>query len=97
MPRRPDAIRHGDRTPAGGDRPPADRRHRQGRAPRPNFHEPDHPRLSGVRRFFGMEDTIERISFFRHAAQGLEERKQILYLSARSAAANPRWPSVSNR
>jgi serine protein kinase len=31
--------------------------------------------------FFGMEDTIERIvSFFRHAAQGLEERKQILYL-----------------
>jgi serine protein kinase len=31
--------------------------------------------------FYGMEDTIERIvSFFRHAAQGLEERKQILYL-----------------
>jgi serine protein kinase len=31
--------------------------------------------------FFGMEDTIERIvAFFRHAAQGLEERKQILYL-----------------
>src|SRR5215470_8027743 len=31
--------------------------------------------------FFGMEETIERIvSFFRHAAQGLEERKQILYL-----------------
>ncbi len=31
--------------------------------------------------FFGMEDTIERIvSFLRHAAQGLEERKQILYL-----------------
>jgi hypothetical protein len=29
----------------------------------------------------GMEDTIERIvGFFRHAAQGLEERKQILYL-----------------
>ena len=28
-----------------------------------------------------MEDTIERIvGFFRHAAQGLEERKQILYL-----------------
>ena len=28
-----------------------------------------------------MEDTIERIvSFLRHAAQGLEERKQILYL-----------------
>jgi serine protein kinase len=31
--------------------------------------------------FFGMEDTIERIvSFFRHAAQGLEEKRQILYL-----------------
>ncbi|PDT15109.1 PrkA family serine protein kinase [Rhizobium sp. J15] len=31
--------------------------------------------------FHGMEETIERIvSFFRHAAQGLEERKQILYL-----------------
>ncbi|MEL6474439.1 MAG: PrkA family serine protein kinase [Pseudomonadota bacterium] len=30
---------------------------------------------------FGMEETIERIvGFFRHAAQGLEERKQILYL-----------------
>ncbi|MGA7261125.1 MAG: PrkA family serine protein kinase, partial [Stellaceae bacterium] len=27
--------------------------------------------------FFGMEETIERIvGFFRHAAQGLEERKQ---------------------
>ena len=31
--------------------------------------------------FHGMEDTLERIvSFFRHAAQGLEERKQVLYL-----------------
>ncbi len=31
--------------------------------------------------FFGMEDTIERIvSFFRHAAQGLEEKRQIIYL-----------------
>ena len=31
--------------------------------------------------FFGMEETVERIvSYFRHAAQGLEERKQILYL-----------------
>ena len=28
-----------------------------------------------------MEETIERIvGFFRHAAQGLEERKQVLYL-----------------
>ena len=31
--------------------------------------------------FHGMEETIERIvSFFRHASQGLEERKQVLYL-----------------
>ncbi|GJL93964.1 MAG: PrkA family serine protein kinase [Hyphococcus sp.] len=31
--------------------------------------------------FFGMEDTIERIvSFFRHAGQGLEEKRQVLYL-----------------
>jgi len=31
--------------------------------------------------FFGMEDTIEQIvAYFRHAAQALEERKQILYL-----------------
>mgnify|MGYP002738146717 CR=1 FL=1 len=31
--------------------------------------------------FYGMEDAIERIvGYFRHAAQGLEERKQILYL-----------------
>ena len=31
--------------------------------------------------FYGMEETIERVvGFFRHAAQGLEERKQILYL-----------------
>ncbi|MBE0508247.1 MAG: PrkA family serine protein kinase [Marinospirillum sp.] len=31
--------------------------------------------------FFGMEEAIEQIvSYFRHAAQGLEERKQILYL-----------------
>ena len=30
--------------------------------------------------FFGMEETIAQIvSYFKHAAQGLEERKQILY------------------
>src|SRR6201997_4547521 len=37
-----------------------------------------YPALAG---FFGMEETIENIvAYFRHAAQGLEERKQILYL-----------------
>ena len=38
-------------------------------------------RYSAFSDFFGMEETIERIvGFFKHAAQGLEERKQILYL-----------------
>lgn len=33
------------------------------------------------REFYGMEETIDQIvSFFRHSAQALEERKQILYL-----------------
>jgi serine protein kinase len=37
-----------------------------------------YPSMAG---FFGMEDTIQRVvSYFQHAAQGLEERKQILYL-----------------
>ena len=31
--------------------------------------------------FYGLEETIERVvAFLRHAAQGLEEKKQILYL-----------------
>ncbi len=31
--------------------------------------------------FYGMEEAIEQIvSYLRHAAQGLEEKKQILYL-----------------
>jgi len=33
------------------------------------------------REFYGTEEVIEQVvSYFRHAAQGLEERKQILYL-----------------
>ncbi len=33
------------------------------------------------REFYGMEEVIESIvSYFRHAAQGLEEKKQVLYL-----------------
>jgi serine protein kinase len=33
------------------------------------------------RDFYGMEDTVERIvGYFRHAGQGLEEARQILYL-----------------
>ena len=46
--------------------------------------------------FYGMEDTIERIvGYFKHAAQGLEEKRQILYLLGPVAAANPRLPSGS--
>lgn len=38
-------------------------------------------RYPAFKDFFGMEDAIESIvSYFKHAAQGLEERKQILYL-----------------
>ena len=53
----------------------------------------DDPRLSRIfqnkvlklypafEEFYGMEDAIEQIvSYLRHAAQGLEEKKQILYL-----------------
>src|SRR4029079_17616238 len=38
-------------------------------------------RYPAFREFFGMEEAIEQIvAFFKHAAQGLEEKKQILYL-----------------
>ncbi len=38
-------------------------------------------RYSAFEGFYGMEDTIERIvGYFKHAAQGLEEKRQILYL-----------------
>ncbi len=38
-------------------------------------------RYKAFEEFYGMEESIEQIvSFFRHAAQGLEEKKQILYL-----------------
>ena len=38
-------------------------------------------RYPAFREFYGMEEAIENIvSYFRHAAQGLEEKKQVLYL-----------------
>ena len=38
-------------------------------------------RYAAFKDFYGMEECIEQIvSFFKHAAQGLEEKKQILYL-----------------
>lgn len=36
---------------------------------------------SAFKNFYGMEDAVERlVAYFRHAADGLEESKQILYL-----------------
>src|SRR3982751_11125 len=38
-------------------------------------------RYPAFNEFFGMEEAIDQIvAFFKHAAQGLEEKKQILYL-----------------
>ena len=38
-------------------------------------------RYPAFKEFYGLEDVIDQIvAFFKHAAQGLEERKQILYL-----------------
>ncbi len=38
-------------------------------------------RYPAFREFYGMEDAVDQIvSYFKHAAQGLEEKKQILYL-----------------
>lgn len=53
-------------------------------------------RYPAFREFYGMEDVIAQIvSFFRHAAQGLEERKQRCCICwARSAAASHPSPSA---
>jgi serine protein kinase len=49
----------------------------------PAFHE-----------FYGMEEAIDQIvAFFKHAAQGLEEKKQILYLLGPVGGGNRRSPS----
>ncbi|MBL8510599.1 MAG: PrkA family serine protein kinase, partial [Betaproteobacteria bacterium] len=38
-------------------------------------------RYPAFREFYGLEDVVAQIvSFFKHAAQGLEEKKQVLYL-----------------
>ncbi len=38
-------------------------------------------RYPAFREFYGMEEAVDQIvSYFKHAAQGLEEKKQILYL-----------------
>ena len=57
------------------------RRHPQRPAPLAHLRQPDHRAYPAFREFYGMEEAIEQIvAFFKHAAQGLEERKQILYL-----------------
>ena len=45
------------------------------------FHNRTIRQFPAFKEFYGMEDAIERIvGYFSYAAQGLEERKQILYL-----------------
>ena len=45
------------------------------------FHNRTIRRFPAFKEFYGMEEAIERIvGYFSYAAQGLEERKQILYL-----------------
>lgn len=57
------------------------------------FDSKDIAEYPGFEGFYGMEDTIEQVvKFFRHATQGLEESKQVLYLlgpvgSAKSSVA----------
>jgi len=52
-------------------------------------------RYPAFREFYGMEESIENIvSYFRHASQGLEEKKQrsrFCTCSVRSGAARARW------
>ena len=39
------------------------------------------PRYPAFAEFYGMEDVVSQVvAYFKHAAQGLEERKQVLYL-----------------
>jgi len=48
------------------------------------------------REFYGMEEVIEQVvSYFRHAAQGLEERKQIIYLLGPVGGVNHQSPRSS--
>jgi serine protein kinase len=45
------------------------------------FHNRTIKRYGAFAELYGAEETIERVvGFFRHASQGLEERKQVLYL-----------------
>ena len=70
----------------GGAHAHRHRRTRTGRYPArlaalPHLRQQDDEALPAFREFYGMEEVIEHIvSYFRHAAQGLEEKKQILYL-----------------
>ena len=76
----------GMRAARGGENDRRDRRARTGRyQPRPeaqpDISEPNDQALPAFADLYGMDETIERIvGFFRHASQGLDERKQILYL-----------------
>ena len=55
-------------------------------------------RYPAFKEFYGMEDAIQQIvSYFRHAAQGLEERKQVLYLLGPVGGGKSSSPSDSRR
>ena len=52
-------------------------------------------RYKAFSELYGMEETTERIvGFFRHASQGLEERKQILYLLGPVGGGKSTWAEL---
>jgi serine protein kinase len=77
----PAGLRHRRRAHAQGHRRAAERRHAQRPAAVALFANKVIKVYPAFAEFYGMEDAIEQVvSYFRHAAQGLEEKKQILYL-----------------
>ena len=55
-------------------------------------------RYKAFSELYGMEETTERIvGFFRHASQGLEGRKQILYLLGPVGGGKSTWAEILKR
>jgi serine protein kinase len=74
-------VRHRGRAHAQSHRRAANGRHAQRSALSRIFANKVIKIYPAFAEFFGMEDAIEQVvSYFRHAAQGLEEKKQVLYL-----------------
>jgi serine protein kinase len=77
----PAGLRHRRRAHAQAIGEPTNGRHPQRPAPVALFANKVIKIYPAFAEFYGMEDAIEQVvSYFRHAAQGLEEKKQILYL-----------------